>query len=251
VSARLGELLATVRAQGQAEIGELAGFAGVSVETTRRDVRWLEARGMVRRVYGRVFPVDSSVFESGLKERSGRDVEEKRRIATEAVRRLGEAQTIFVDEGFSPLLFARALPSGQAFTVVTSSLPAASALATRTETEVIVLGGRVRGRTMGVVEGWTQTMMGTFHLDLAVIGANGVAVDAGMTTPDPVVAAVKSAAMAASRRRVFVGAHHKFGVTSFVQFAGLTDFEAVITGRELSAARAERFIEAGAVIVRA
>ncbi|MDR0593196.1 MAG: hypothetical protein LBG60_08080 [Bifidobacteriaceae bacterium] len=72
---------------------------------------------------------------------------------------------------------------------------------------------------------------------------NGVSPSNGMTTPDPAAADVKRAAMRAARRRVFIGAHCKFGATSLVQFADWSDFDVVITGRELR--------DAGPALVRA
>ncbi|MDR1237440.1 MAG: DeoR/GlpR transcriptional regulator, partial [Propionibacteriaceae bacterium] len=201
--------------------------------------------------YGVVFPVEAGNFESPLIERSQRSGEEKQRIAEEGVRRIGEAETIFVDEGFNPLLFARALPQDRPVTVVTTSLPAASILAARANSQVLMIGGRVRGRTLGVVDTMAVNTLAKLHLDLAVMGANGVSPTAGMTTPDPAVADVKRAAMAAARRCIFIGAHYKFGVVSLAQFAELSEFDVIVTGRELRDSRAEKFTAAGATLVRA
>lgn len=249
-SSRAKELLALVRGQGRIEVSESARLLGVSQETVRRELRKLEAQGLIRRSYGLAFPVESSTFETALAERTQNFPEEKARIAAEAARRVGEARTIFVDEGFQSLLVARALPDDRDLTVVTTSLPIASDLAARDNLQVIIVGGRVRGNTLGVVDGWATDMLRSFRMDLAFIGANGVTVADGLTTPDPAVAHVKAAAIACSHRKIFMGAHHKFGVTSFVRFAELSAFEVFVTGVELPAARARMFSEAGAHIVQ-
>lgn len=247
---RIEELLALVRSRGRIEVSESARLLSVSQETVRRELRKLEAQGLVRRSYGLAFPVESSSFETAFSERRQSFPEEKARIAAEAARHLGEAQTIFVDEGFQPLLAARALPRDRELTVLTSSLPVATELSARPNVQVIMIGGRVRGKTLGVVDGTAVDMIRTFRLDLGLIGSNGVTVEDGLTTPDPAVARVKAAAIEVSRRRIFIGAHHKFGVTSFVRFAGLEDFEAMITGTQLSYTRARAFHAAGANIVQ-
>ena len=247
---RSEELLALVRRRGRIEVSESARLLAVSQETVRRELRKLEAQGLVRRSYGLAFPVETSSFETALAERRQSFPEEKAHIAAEAARHLGEAQTIFVDEGFQPLLAARALPLDRELTVVTSSLPVATELSARPNVQLIVIGGRVRGKTLGVVDGTAVDMLRTFRLALGLIGANGVTVEDGLTTPDPAVARVKAAAIQVSRRRIFIGAHHKFGVTSFVRFAGLEDFEAMITGTQLGAARARAFHAAGANLVQ-
>jgi len=87
-------------------------------------------------------------------------------------------------------------------------------------------------------------------IDLALMGANCLTRDRGLTVPDSAVAAVKADAMAVSRRRVFVGIHTKFGVTSFRRFADVSDFESLITDTALSAHEAHRYSALGPQVIR-
>ena len=240
------DLLQLVRDHGRLEVSSVSSALKVSPETVRRDLRLLEAQGLVTRAYGVVQAVESGRFESPLSVRADINPEEKSRIAAAAVQRIGEAQTLFIDEGFTSQLIAQRLPDQVPLTVVTASLPIGTLLAARPNVQVIVLGGRVRGNTLGVVDQWAAEMLARLTIDLAFIGANGISLERGLTTPDPAVAVVKAAAMRASVRRVLYGAHHKFGQASFVRFAGLDEFELVITGHELPAAQA-RHLQGGAV----
>jgi len=52
-------------------------------------------------------------------------------------------------------------------------------------------------------------------------------------------------------RRVLVGVHTKFGVSSFSRFAELADFEAVVTGTEMSTVEARRYEAMGPRVIRA
>ena len=72
----------------------------------------------------------------------------------------------------------------------------------------------------------------------------------GLTTPDPAVADVKSQVMQVSRRRVFVGVHTKFGVSSFCRFAEVSDFEAIVTDTALPASEAHRYTMLGPQVIR-
>ncbi len=228
----------------------MPAMLGVSGETIRRDLRALEAQGLVRRGYGIAYPVESGAFESSLEVRRSINPEEKLRIANALVSRLGDAQTLFIDEGYQMQLVAQSIPLDRPFTVVTGSLPVATMLAARSNVQVVILGGRVRGSTLGVADHWPTEMLGRLSVDVAILGANGVTVDRGMTTPDPAVAAVKAAAVRASQRTLFVGAHHKFGTATFVKFADASEFELIMTGHELRASLAQRFLEAGLPLVR-
>ncbi|MDR2378299.1 MAG: DeoR/GlpR family DNA-binding transcription regulator [Bifidobacteriaceae bacterium] len=239
-----------VRERGELEVVDLPALLGASVETIRRDLRALEDQGLVRRTYGRVFAVESGVFESSLASRNRDNAEEHLRIAKAAAGTIRHAQTIFLDEGLQTQRVAEQLTDDQPLTVVTASLPIAAYLAQRPNFRVIVLGGQVRGNTLGVADAFGLELVRHFSFDLAIIGANGVSVERGMTTPDPAVGSIKAAAVRNATRAVFVGAHYKFGRTTFISFAQLTDFDAVITGRELGAALANRFSAAGARMTR-
>jgi DeoR family fructose operon transcriptional repressor len=247
---RRSDLLSRIRSDGQLMVRGMPALLGVSAETIRRDLRALESRGLIRRAYGVAYPVESSAFESALEMRTNINPEEKVRVANAVIPRLGDVQTIFIDEGYLPQLVAQRLPLDRPLTIVTSSLPVATALAARTNIQVIVLGGRVRGSTLGVVDQWPAQMLSSLVIDLAIVGANGVTLEHGMTTPDPAVAAVKAAAVLNSRRRIFIGAHHKFGRTTFVRFADVKDFELLITGHELSSSLASRYTSAGVSLLR-
>ena len=246
-------LLARARADGRVGVTGAAHELQVSVETVRRDLKLLEDHGLVRRGYGVAYPVESAGFESDLASReagSGGGVPEKRRIAAEAVQHIEDAETIFIDEGYLPQLLVRHLPTDAHLTVVTASLPVATMLAVRPSCSVIVLGGRVRGRTLATVDHWATSMLSDFVIDLAFLGANGISRTHGLTTPDPAVAAVKSAAVTAARRRIFVGHHVKFSAVSFARFAEVPDFEALITDTGLSLSEAHRYQDMGPAVVR-
>jgi DeoR family transcriptional regulator, fructose operon transcriptional repressor len=149
------------------------------------------------------------------------------------------------------MFVAEALRPDAPITIVTSSLIAAQALAGQPLVTVLLLGGRVRGRTLATVDHWATRMLAELVIDLAFLGANGISRDHGLTTPDPAVAAVKGLVVERSRRRVFVGLHTKFGVSSFCRFADVSDFEALVTSARLPTREANRCSVLGPHVVRA
>jgi len=244
-------ILVGARDVGQVEISEAAARLGVSVETIRRDIKLLEEQGLVTRRHGGAYPVESAGFESSLDMRSGSRVAEKLRIAMTVVGLLDEAETIYLDEGYTPYLVAEQLATlTRPLTIVTSSLQNASVLASKSQHRVIMLGGRVRGRTLATVDHWALSMLSEFNFGVAILGANGISRDHGLTTPDPVVAAVKTAAVHASRRRIFVGVRTKFGVASFCRFAQVSDFETIVTEASLPAREALLYSALGPRVIR-
>ncbi len=249
---RQREILTAARRAGSVDVAGLADRLGVARETIRRDLRLLEDHGLMRRTHGGAYPVESANFETTLAFRTTMHVPEKRRIATTAAGLLGDAETVFIDEGFTPQLVAEALPRERPLTVVTASLAAAGALADRDDDRitVLLLGGRVRGGTLATVDHWTVHMLAGFVIDLAFLGANGISRQYGLTTPDPAVGEVKAQAVRSARRRIFIGVHTKFAAVSFCRFAEVTDFEAIVTSTRLPAAEAHRYSLLGPAVHR-
>jgi DeoR family fructose operon transcriptional repressor len=233
------------------EVAQLALQLDVAAETVRRDLKVLEEHGLVRRTHGGAYPMDGAGFETNMAHRSGHRVPEKRRIAVAAAEHLGDAETVYLDEGFTPLLVAEeVIKLTRPLTVVTASLTAAGIVAPADNMTVILLGGRVRGQTLGTVDYWATNMLSDLVIDLAILGTNGISRDRGLTTPDPAVSAVKRKVVEVSRRRLFVGVHTKFGVNSFCKFADVADFETLITDTGMSTHDAHRYGALGPAVVR-
>ncbi|MFD0413537.1 DeoR/GlpR family DNA-binding transcription regulator [Streptomyces sp. NPDC127108] len=247
---RQRQIVRAARRSGSVDVSVLAAELGVAKETVRRDLRALEDHGLVRRTHGGAYPVESAGFETTLAFRTTMHVPEKRRIAAAAAEQLGDAETVFIDEGFTPQLIAEALPKNRPLTVITASLSTAGALAASEHVTVLLLGGRVRSGTLATVDHWTTRMLAGFVIDLAYIGANGISREHGLTTPDPAVSEVKGQAMRASRRTVFAGVHTKFGAASFCRFASVGDLESIVTGVQLPASEAHRYSLRGPQVIR-
>ena len=238
------------RTRGRVEVLALAEELNVASETIRRDLKVLAGRRMLKRVHGGAIPLETAAFESTVEYRSQVDLAQKHRIAAAAADLLHGAETVYLDEGFTPRLIAERL-ADQKLTVVTSSLLAAEALAHSETVTVMLLGGRMRGRTLATVDNWAVERLRSLVIDVAYLGTNGITPEHGLTTPDPAVAAVKQTAVSVATRRILVAADSKFGETSFCRFAEVSDFETIVTGTELPGAEAARYEALGPSMVRA
>ncbi|MFR0355208.1 DeoR/GlpR family DNA-binding transcription regulator [Streptomyces sediminimaris] len=244
-------LLERARRTGRVNVAQVSEELHLAAETIRRDLKDLERQGLVRRVYGGAVAVERLSFESALSVRSTRRQAQKNRIAASAVTFVKEAESVYIDEGFLPSLVAHQLPADRPLTVVTSSLVTAQALVERPEITVLVVGGRVRAETVANVDHWAVAMLDTLVLDLAFMGGNGMSIERGVTVPDGAVAAVKSAAMRVSRRRILIADSSKYGMDSFVRFAQLDDFERLVTDDGLPMDQAALLHEHGVDVTRA
>ncbi|MGO1235958.1 DeoR/GlpR family DNA-binding transcription regulator [Microbacterium gubbeenense] len=247
---RQSRIMALTRERGAVSTAELGELLDLPAAALRRDLRKLEAEGSVRRGYGMVYPVETTRYETSLALREASDSDERRRIARATAEIvddwLDDNSTLFIDEGRTTLLAAAHLRCDRRLTIVTPSLPAAVELASTADHEILLLGGRVRARTLGTVDYWARDMLSGFAIDVAMLGSNGISQQQGLTTPDPAVSAIKSMAVRVSRKRIVAAEHTKFGVHSFARFATMSDIETFVTGERLSPSLARSIVHHGA-----
>jgi DeoR family fructose operon transcriptional repressor len=244
-------IVTRARAEGRVEVASLAAELDVTTETVRRDLSTLERQGLLRRVHGGAIPVERLGFEPALASRDAVMVAEKERIAKAALAYLPAEGAILLDAGTTTARLAEALPAERELTVVTNALPLALALSVRPNLTVLSLGGRIRGRTQAAVDPPALAMLHDVYVDVAFLGANGVSVARGLTTPDPAEAAVKRAMLAAARRRVLLADHTKVGSTQLARFGEVADLDVLITDTGLDERVAAELEAAGPRVVRA
>lgn len=243
-------LIDNARNSGRIEVPAVAAELGVAVETIRRDLNLLERRGLVRRVHGGAIPVEKVGFENSLDVRSEVNFTQKVNIARAALDFAVDAESIFIDEGATAAVFADALIPDRPMTIVTSSLPVASKLSSNELFTVFILGGRVRGKTLGAVDHFATNMLEHMVLDLAVLGTNGATGKHGLTCPDTSVAAVKAAAIRASRSSIVLADSSKIGSDSSIKFADLHSLDALITERSVPEQLLQPFRKVGVNVVQ-
>ena len=248
---RQQEIVRLARAEGRVDVASLADTLHVTAETIRRDLTMLERAGVLRRVHGGAIPVERIGFEPALAARDAVLVEEKERIAKLALAEVPEEGAIILDAGTTTARLAQALPVDRELTVVVNSPVIAALLGVRPNLNVLLLGGRLRGRTLATVDDWALRPLADMYVDVAFLGTNGLSVERGLTTPDPAEAAVKRAMINSARRAVVLADHTKIGNDYLARFGTLADLDLLITDAGLDDDLVTEVEAAGLRVVRA
>jgi DeoR family fructose operon transcriptional repressor len=245
------EILQRARENGRVDVASLAVELDVTPETVRRDLSTLERAGLVRRVHGGAIAIERLGFEPAVSARESLLTAEKTRIGKAALAELPDSGAILLDAGTTTRQLADMVPTDVELTVVVNSPLLATILARRSNLTVIMLGGRVRGRTMAAVGDWATAVLASIHVDVAFMATNGISVERGLTTPDPTEAATKAAMIAAARRTVLLADHTKIGNDYFARFGDLDAVDTFITDTGAEAELADEISEAGPRVVLA
>lgn len=248
---RQQHLVTLARAAGRVDVAEVAASLDVTAETIRRDLTVLERQGLLRRVHGGAIPVERLGFEPALGARDAVMTAEKEAIAKAALAQVPDEGAILLDAGSTTSRLAQILPTDRQLTVVTNALPVAMTLASYPNLTVLVLGGRLRGRTMASVESWALDALAETYVDVAFMATNGISTGRGLTTPDHAEAAAKRAMIAAARRTVLLADHTKVGSDHLARFAELSDIDTFITDTGLDERTAAEIESQGPKVIRA
>lgn len=243
-------IAALVGAAGRVSVTELASRYGVTTETVRRDLSSLERAGLVRRVHGGVVRTSAlSALELAVTDRDRRSATEKDRIAAAALDLLPDGGCVVLDAGTTTARLAGTVPEDLKLVVVTHAVPVAARLAGRPSVELHLLPGNVRATTHAAVGEDTVEALRRYRADVAVLGANGVTAEHGLTTPDAAEAAVKRAIVACARQVVVLADADKLGQEQSMRFADLRDVDVLVTDRRATPAQVQPLEDAGTKVI--
>jgi DeoR family transcriptional regulator of aga operon len=155
--------------------------------------------------------------------------DEKRRIAVAAADLILDGDTVGVTPGTTTTQITRSLPTRAGVTVVTNAVNIAMELSRRSDLEVLVIGGFLRGAWFSLVGAPAIQAVSHLILEKMFIGANGVDARWGLTTFNPDEAAFNRTIIARAKKRIVVADHSKLGVTASYEFWPLEGIDALIT----------------------
>lgn len=241
---RLRKLQETILRNGSVEVESIAAELDVSRETIRRDLTVLAGQGLVQRTRGGATAPGGSLTELDLTVRSSEHQQAKAAIARYAASQLIEDGTsVALDTGTTTVEIARAL-RGRKITVVTPSLPVINELA-GTDTAVLVIGGLLRGRSLGMVGPVAEQTTRQFHCDQAFISGPAIHPDLGLMDTDLDGVAVKRGLLEQASEVYAVMDHTKLDRTAFTTVCPLDALNGLITDEGADQENLREYTERG------
>lgn len=242
---RRARLVDLVQAQGAVSVSELVERFGVSDMTIRRDLDALAGEDAVQKVHGGAVSMRSRrTEEPAFEVKSVRMEAQKAAVARAAAELVEPGMSVALSAGTTTWALARRLCEVQDLTVITNSTRISDVFHEdpRADRTVILTGG-VRTRSNALVGPTAVAALSSMHVDLAFLGAHGISVQAGCTTPNFLEAETNRALIAAAQRAVVVADHSKWGVVGVMTFAQLSALEVLITDDGLEPEAAEVLAE--------
>jgi len=200
---------------------------GVSSETIRKDLLYLEQQGIAKKGYGGAV-IASEMRELSFARKVMEHQEQKTQIAKAAVDIVEDGSSLLLDSGSTVLCIAEQIALKKNVTVFTNSLKSAQCLSNY-GVRVYLLGGEVRSTSNAVVGGWALEALREIRVDLAFMGTSGFCQRQGPCIENFNECDVKRAMIHSAVKTAVVADSSKAQSNALVQFARWEELDLLIT----------------------
>lgn len=210
-----------VNKKGTVTVAELAKLLETSESTIRRDLTALDELGKIKKFFGGATAIQTNQFfvEDTIRVKETLMQEEKTAIAQYAATLISDDDFVYIDAGTTTARMIDFIENSKA-TFVTNGIVHARKLIDK-GFETYMVGGKIRPTTEAIVGSEAVTNITRLNFSKAFIGANGIDIKAGYSTPDVDEANIKKAAISQSYMSFVLADHSKFKKVFSVTFDSL------------------------------
>lgn len=239
IQERRQHILSMAQSEGRVRVRDLSKALGISQITIRKDLDYLQEKGLLQRSHGGALPMQpGALFDPTLQEKEKSHHYEKERIGAAAAEMVQEGQCVMLDSGTTTTAVAHALKKFSHLTVITNAVNIAAEL-TGTDFDVILTGGILRKNSFSLVGPLAEDMLREMHADILFLGVDGFDLDIGLTTPNLLESRVNRAMVHGATRVVAVCDSTKFDRRSLSRIVATSAIHHVITDTNLPKPLAE------------
>lgn len=229
-------------------VSKLARDFSVTEETIRRDLKELEAQGLVLRSYGGAFIQDGVENLVDINVREGAYIPAKQAIARTALQFIRNGDTIFLDNSTTAGQLAQ-LIKNMRLTVLTNNLGIMNTLSQSSSIHLLGLGGDFSYNEQAFYGDMAVRDLCNYFVDASFISCRSISLENGITDSTERWTRLRQEVIHRSNRSYVIADHTKFGRTSFMSVCGFDHIQAVITDEPLPAQWSEELSRLGCNLV--
>lgn len=236
---------------GTIKVSELVEVFGVSIETIRRDLLYLEAHGVLKRVHGGAVTVSKSNGFMELDQRLSEYREEKAQMAKLAVHFIHENDSIAIDSGTTAIELAKVISElGMQLTVITHSIEVFDILNSNQDIKVILLGGQYYRKEKAFYGPLLIDTLDKLHVNISFVFPSAVSRQFGIEDYLLEMIPIQQGYIRIADRAFIVADHSKFENRAFACITRNLDKATFITDSNLSDDIYQDYIEQNIQLIR-
>lgn len=226
---RQKKIMQMLASHGEITIKAIAEELKVSEMTVHRDVAFLQDQRYAYKKRGAVVYIENT-------DREAADfyADEKRAIGIKAAALITEGQSVIFDNSTTALECARMLDPSKRYTFYATGMETALVLAGYDKSILYCSGGYYFPSSKGFVGPQAEAFVSSLKADICIIGASGVSLEDGITTPYPMHTPLQKAIIAAAKKTILVCDHSKFEKSAMEKICELADIDMIVTDEALS-----------------
>ncbi|NLW85850.1 MAG: DeoR/GlpR transcriptional regulator [Planctomycetes bacterium] len=209
------------------KVNELSEEIGVSEATIRRDLKNLAQDNQIKLVYGGAEHL--RVSDYSFRAKSRRNLDSKKTIGKLAAELIKDDDQVFIDSGTTCFEMAHFLRQKRGLTIIVNSSRLVLELPESNGINIITLGGRYRPDRMDTVGPLATATLDQLRGYTAIVGADGLSMDFGLTASDMESAFLYRQAVRNASATWLLVDHTKFLTPSLFKIVGWDALSRVIT----------------------
>ena len=207
---------------------DLAEKFEISINTARRDIEELSARGNVKKVYGGVASAGSSMALTTVSERQLRNFDLKMRIGKAAGEYVSDNALIFIDSGSTAVCLVPFIKDRKNVTVITHSLTVMNEVAKYPNINLIGIGGSYYYSPNSFIGISVIETISAMTFDMVFIGTTSI-LPIGLSTNIYLEAELKKTIVRHGRKVFLLADSTKIGQPAVFNFCGFDNIDVLIT----------------------
>ena len=224
-----------LRKRGEIKLKELEEmFSQCSSMTLRRDLKYLEDNGFIKRTRGGAVAMNrlSIAAENIYAQRVFEHVAQKYAIAKKAFPFIERGRSIYIDAGTTTTLFAREMED-EYLSVMTSGLNIAEELIKKQKPTVTLVGGQFNRNTLSASGISSAQFIREVNIDIAFMATSGFSMENGFTSGIYKESELKKEVIHRARKTIMLMDSSKIDKIMTFTFAYLDDIDILISDDDL------------------
>ncbi|MCM3160578.1 DeoR/GlpR family DNA-binding transcription regulator [Metabacillus litoralis] len=214
------------------KVSELSKLLDVTEKTIRGDLELLEKRGLLNRIHGGAVLAEDEGRMLPIAERQSGYSDVKSAIAKEAVKLIEPNETILMDGGSTTIAIAELLGEFP-ITVITNDLKIANVLLSKSNVQLMVLGGTRIDKSSSLMGAQATEMLKRMRVNRLFFGTTGISVEHGLTVFNSIHADWKKQIISCADHITLLADSSKFEKVALIQFAKFDEVNEIVTDTNL------------------
>ncbi len=244
---RRNKIIEYIYSKKTVTISEISKKFDISEITVRRDFDILSKSGKIKKIYGGAAKSQDANKEPYFFRRINLNIEEKKKIAAEAVKRINDGNTVLLESGSTCLELAKLLKYKKGLNVITAAPHIINILCNLKNNndfnnEIFCCGGVWRGEPDDLFVGpQAIRFFDDIKIDIAFFGLLAINLEYGWTASSIYEVELTKKIISSSDKVIGISDSSKFNKKSFIKIGSLDLFNEIITDCSLSEENKERY----------